>query len=327
MRSLYILAFSLLFITGCSDAIDSAQGEFALQTRNALEILPADIDMAGMVNIQAARQAGFFDRSDSPFSADNLDGENAARFNEFMRLTGFNPEEDVRRVYIAASDNSQKLNQPAFVVYADFDRTRIEAYLDENMPQDVARTTYNDVPVYLLHEEEGTFGFGILNNEMAIAGTQSELHAMIDRVTNGTTGLAGNQSMMELIQRASHPDDAWFAVREMRGDMRDEGHGDIGPRGIGRAASLMDSGVISFGFSGEEVEMTAYGVPRSAASTSDVVDLIKGALALARTTTADENPEMAAMLERVDVRETSGTVRVHTTINNSFFQEISNKHN
>ena len=326
MRSSTLLFAAALVFTGCEGSVGSPDGELALQTRNALEILPAGADMAGMVNLQAARQSAIFEDHESPFSAENLDGESAARFNEFMRLTGFNPEEDVRRVYMTVSKVDGESNHPAFVVYADFDRTRIDAYLDDNTPAEVTRTTYNDTPIYLVSDDDGTFGFGLINDEMAVAGEQSELYAMIDRVTNGTHGLSGDAEMMALIERAAHPDGAWFAVRKIDEGAGDDAHYDGPMAGMGQAALMMGSGVMSFGFGGEEVEMTAVGIPRDNASVGDVADILRGAISLMRTTSQRDNPDLAEMLDRVRVRETGDAVYVQAVLETSFFEGMHEQH-
>ncbi len=318
MRSFLLIPAIALLLFGCGDAANGPAGSLALQTRNALEILPAGEEMAGMVNMQAVRQSSIFEGRDSPFSADGFEGEDASRFNEFMRLTGFNPEEDIRRVYMTASDHDGIRNQPAFVVYADFDRARVDAYLDDNAPAEVTRSTYKDVPVYIVNDDDGTFGFGLINDEMAVAGEQSVLYAMIDRIESGAHGLSEDAEMMALIERTAHPDGAWFAVRGMDADAAGAGHD--GPMvGMGQAASMMGSGVMSFGFEGGGVEMTAVGIPRDNAAVGDVADVLRGAISLMRTTTQQENPEMATMLDGVRVRESGDAVQVQAILEPSFF--------
>lgn len=318
MRPSLILIAAAFVFTGCEGSVGAPDGELALQTRNALDILPAGTDMAGMVNLQAARQSAIFEDHESPFSPENLNGESAARFKEFMSLTGFDPEEDVRRVYMTVSEVGGESNHTAFVVYADFDRARVDAYLDENAPAEITRTTYNDTPIYLVTKDDGTFGFGLINDEMAVAGEESELYAMIDRVANGVHGLSGDAEMMALIERAAHPDGAWFAVRKI--DHHDDAHHDGPMAGMGLAANMVGSGVMSFGFGGDEVEMTAVGIPRDNASVGDVADILRGAISLMRTTSRQENPEMAAMLDGVRVRESSDAVYVQAVLDPAFFE-------
>lgn len=320
MRFSILLAATALVFTGCEGSVGGPNADLALQTRNALEILPAGADMTGMVNLQAARQSAIFENHESPFSAENLNGESAARFNEFMRLTGFNPEEDVRRVYIAVSDTEGRDHHPAFVVYADFDRARIDSYLDENAPAEVSRSTYNDVPVYMVTEDDGVFGFGLINDELAVAGEQAELQAMIDRVANGANGLSGDAEMMALIERAAHPDGAWFAIRSIDHNGGDDDHYDGPMAGMGQAANMMGSGVMSFGFEGNEVEMTAIGIPGNDANVGDVADILRGAISLMRTSSQQDNPEMAAMLDGVQVRESGDAVQVQAVVDPALFE-------
>ncbi len=319
MRISLIIFAAAFILTACEGSVEGPNSELSLQTRDALEILPANVDMAGMANLQAARQSALFEGHESPFSTRNMYGEGAARFDEFMRRTGFNPDEDIRRVYMTASERTDGQSRPAFVVYADFNRARVDAYLDDNSATDVARSTYNDTPVYLFAEDDGTFGLGLINDEMAVAGEQSELYAMIDRIANGTPGLSGDAQMMALIARASHPDGAWFAVRKF--DDRDSASDHDGPMaGMSHAFRLMGSGVMSFGFEGRDVEMTAVGIPRDNASVRDVADMLRGAVAVMRTTSEDGNPAMADMLDGVQIRETGDAVQVQAVLETAFLE-------
>jgi hypothetical protein len=221
---------------------------------------------------------------------------------------------------MTVSEADGESNHPAFVVYADFYRARIDAYLDDNAPAEVSRTTYNDMPVYLVSEDDGTFGFGLINDEMAVAGEESELYAMIDRVANGVHGLSGDAEMMALIERAAHPDGAWFAVRKIEHDDDSPHEGPMA--GMGQAALMMGSGVMSFGFGGDEVEMTAVGIPRDNASVGDVADILRGAISLMRTTSQQDNPEMAAMLDRVHVRESGDAVQIQAVLDPTLFESM-----
>ena len=85
---------------------------------------------------------------------------------------------------------------------------------------------------------------------------------------------------------------------------------------------MMGSGVMSFGFGGDEVEMTAVGIPRDNASVGDVADILRGAISLMRTTSQQDNPEMAAMLDRVHVRESGDAVQIQAVLDPTLFESM-----
>src|SRR5690606_8468328 len=147
--------------------------------------------------------------------------EGAARFDEFVRLTGFDPEEDLERVYVAVTGED---GPPAVVAYGAFDRARIDAYLQGHAPAEarLERTTIGGLPVYLGEEDGRRFGLALVNDQMALAGDEAALRAMIGRVEGGG-GLATDAEMMRLVERVAYGDGAWFAVRNFDAHDDDDG--------------------------------------------------------------------------------------------------------
>src|SRR5690606_38273136 len=114
MRSFLLpLALAGLALAGCESALDAPTADRSLQTRDALEVLPAGADAAAMLNVRAAHESPV-GRRGGPFSVEGMSGEGAARFDEFVRLTGFDPEEDLERVYVAVTGED---GPPAVVAY------------------------------------------------------------------------------------------------------------------------------------------------------------------------------------------------------------------
>ncbi|NNF58226.1 MAG: hypothetical protein HKN04_08280 [Rhodothermaceae bacterium] len=308
MRSLLALTLVAFVFVGCEAALDAPTGDLTLETRDALAVLPADAAFAGMMNFRAMQSSAAVQRATgNQFGVDALEGESKARFDEFVRLTGFNPEEDLDRAYFAVTRADQH-DHPAFVVYADFDRARLDAYIDDNADADLRRTTYNDLPVYLTTEDGDTFGFALVNDEMLVAAQESTLHAMLDRVASGQGGLQSDAAMMRLIERAAHPDDAWFAVRGLDQRSTDDAH-DHSLSGLVEASGQLAEAVISIGFESDGIDMQMAGIPRAGASGGDLADLIRGSIAAMRATSSDE-PEVYEMLDGIRVRESGDAVTV-----------------
>jgi hypothetical protein len=318
MRRLFFfpLAF-LLFAVGCEDV--QSPGELTLQTRSALDVLPGDVTMASMVNVERARGTEVFDSfTDGGFSMQQMTGEGAARFQDFIGATGFNPEEDIERVYFAARADEDD-GAPAFVVYADYDRARLDAYIDEQADLELERSTYADAPVYLMRDDDDEMAFALVNDDMIVAGARAEVYAMLDRIADGSPGLSGNAEMMALIERAGHPDDMWMALRSLPTDRPS-----AGDDAFGQAGRMMENAVLSAGFQRNGVAVQALGLTRADVNTGEVADLVRGAVATMKMG-AKSNRATLETLDRIDVREVRGGVEVETFVSQEALREMSDR--
>ena len=304
MRLALAACVTALALAGCESALDAPTADLSLQTRNALEILPPDADAAGMLDLRAVRQSAL-GRAGGPFTVEGMSGEGAARLDEFVRLTGFDPDEDLRRVYVAVTDEGRSA-APAFVAYGDFDRARLDAYLQDRAPAeaDLERTTIAGLPVFLGTGDDGQrFGLALVNDELALMGEESALRAMIGRVESGG-GLDTDAAMMRLIERAAYADGAWFAARGLDRHSGGDHMGDLT-----NAGGQLGEGVVSFGFESDGVAMQAIGYPRNGASVDDVADLIRGGVAAMKIEARDE-PAAFEALDDVEVRTSGDAVTV-----------------
>ncbi|MEL6616144.1 MAG: hypothetical protein AAFQ43_10420, partial [Bacteroidota bacterium] len=172
--ALLLVGFTL---TGCEDAVSAAGGPVSLQTTEALDILPDGAQMVGMVDFASARQSNALSQvmegEMSPFGADG-----AGEMDRFIRLTGFDPAEDIDRVYVAGSPEAEAA---ALVVYARFDRDRIERAIEQEVPEDeITRTEIEGVPAWIAVEDEGSaFAFALPNDQMMIAGDEATVRTRV----------------------------------------------------------------------------------------------------------------------------------------------------
>lgn len=310
---LYSLAL-LLFAVGCENV--QSPGELTLQTRSALDVLPSDVNMVSMVNVERARASAAFEAfTDGGFSMQQMTGEGAARFNDLIEATGFNPDEDIERVYFAARAHEDDA-APAFVVYAEYDRDRLDAYIDDQADLQLERSTYADAPVYLMQKEGHDMAFALVNDDMVVAGSRAEVYAMLDRLADGSKGLSGNPDMMALIQRAGHPDDMWMALRDLPTDQAA-----ATDDAFGQAGRMMENAVLSAGFQRNGVAVKALGLTRADVNTGEVADLVRGAVATMKMGAKSDRATLET-LDRVDVREVRGGVEVETFVSQEALREM-----
>ncbi len=316
MRRLLPFLTLAFFAVGCENVQSPA--ELTLQTRDALDVLPADADVVGMFNAERARSSDAFETfTDGGFSMHRMGGEGAARFEDFIAATGFDPDEDLHRLYFAASgDEMGKHGAPAFVVYADYDRDRLDDYVGNQPDLELERTTVADVPVYLTMQHDREMAFALVNDDMIVAGSRSEVYAMLDRLADGAKGLSTDAAMMGLIRSAGHPDDMWVAVRDLPGD-----HGSVGESPFGQAGQMMQNVVLSAGFEDDGVAFQLHGVTRPGTSTSDAADLVRGAVATMKMSAKSDRAALDA-LDRVTVREVRDGITVEGFVSEQAFRAM-----
>ncbi|MEM7788382.1 MAG: hypothetical protein AAF594_11710, partial [Bacteroidota bacterium] len=194
---------------GCSDSLGAPGVGSSAQTTDALALLPADAEMAGMMNLASARASGAIDDMLGGSGLEMVTTDGAEDFEAFVRMTGFDPNEDLDRVFLAASETE---GRAAFVAYGRFDRERIERYLADQDEAEFEATEIEGLPVYLLDDDGERAGFALVNAEMVLAGDEATLTDMIGRLG---TQRAPSADLQALLDRVEYPDGAWFVARNL----------------------------------------------------------------------------------------------------------------
>ena len=308
----YSLLLALALLVGCESGVEvAADEELSLKTVNALDILPPDVQLVGMADMQELKANESFPLFDH-LSVENLQGEEAARVRTFLSATGFDPDRDLREVYFAI-EGMDRDEGPSVVAYANFDRDRVQTYVDQNFGDTFAREPYNGVTVYVHRDGDEEAAIAFVNDAMILASPSvARVHAMIDRVQNGGRALRDDAATMALLKSVGDGD-AWVVMRELPDGHR--GHSEMSQlnAAIGQFAFSVDSD--ADGFDGNVV-MT----PREGVSAGDLADLTKGAVALARS--GASKAEETRFLDDVDVRTAGEQVRVRFHADNALFAQM-----
>lgn len=311
MRSSFpaLALLALLFATGCENI--QTPGELTLQTRGALDVLPSNVQTVGMINLDEARTSEAVALATGErFSIMGMNGEHAARFQDFIAATGFDPDEDLHRVYFGVQGGPGPDRMPFFVVYADYDRARLDAYVNDQADLDFERSTYADAPVYASAHDGEEMAFALVNDDMIVASSQAGVFEMLDRIESGSAGLSGNARMMDLVRRADYPDDMWVAVRDLPAsdDVADQDNP------MGQASRMLDDLVLSVGFEDDGLGVNAFGTTRDGASSSDVADLVRGSVSVMKLQIESED-SLFDVLDRVQVDDMDDGVEVKAFLN------------
>ncbi len=195
---------------GCENQIE-APATMTLQTRSAVEVLPMDAQFVGMVNMEAMKKNTAF----NPFETMDAGNEISARINDFIETTGFNPEEDLGEIYVAASDLDENA-KPSFVAYATFDQDRLSTYIEQNLDDRFVRTDYQGITIYKAQEDDKEFAFAVANGNMIVGAAGAEtVEDMLDRINDKGASLSDNAETMALIKATSNGSSAWFVMRDI----------------------------------------------------------------------------------------------------------------
>ncbi len=290
-------------LTACSDTFAAPGIGSSAQTTDALTLLPADASVYGMTNLAAARESNALEAALGETGLGMVSGRGSADFDEFVRMTGFDPATDLDRVYLAGMPGDQ--TRMALVAYGRFDRDRIEQFVARDDEADLEITEVDGIPLYLGAGQDGTRGgFALANNEMVLAGDEATVRAMLARL--GAAGSTPDAELQGLFDRVAYPDGAWFVARGLD-EVGLEIPDDAPPSAL--AARAADGFVVSMAFQNDGVPVRAFVATKPDASTEDVASVIRGGLAAARVGLKDK-PGALDVLDEVEVEAEAGGVRV-----------------
>ncbi len=312
-----LLAGIGLLVSGCSESMGAPGVGSSVQTTDALALLPSDADVVGMMNLRAARESNALDAVTGGSGLGMVSGQGSADFDEFVRMTGFDPNEDLDRVYVAGTDAPGGQGRMAFVAYGRFDRDRIEQYLASQPDAEFDVTQAEGVPVYMMAEEQGErAGFALVNDQMVIAGTESTLMGMLSRL--GTQGTALDADLQALLDRVVHPDGAWFVARGLA-DKTTEIPDDAPPSALAmRSAQGM---VVSMDFQSGGVPVTAFVLTQDGTDTDDMADVVRGGFSAAKVGLKDR-PAAFDVVDRVEVTSKRDGVQIDGFLTPDFLATV-----
>lgn len=307
-----LVAGLALAASGCSDTFAAPGVGTSAQTTEALALLPGDAEVIGMVNLGAARQTDALDAALGEAGLGMVSGRGSQDFDAFVRMTGFDPAQDLDRVYLAAAEGPDGAEgRAAFVAYGRFDRDRIRQYIGQQDDGEFEQTEIGGLTAYFAAEDEGPRpGVVLVNDAMVMAGDEHTLRAMVGRL--GSAAPTADPELQTLLDRVSYPEGAWFAARGFQRHAHD---------GVPLAAQAAEGVVVSMAFERDGVPLRAFVVTRPDADVDDVADAIRGGVAAAKMGMKDQ-PAALDVLDRVDVETASDGVRVQARLTDGFLAAV-----
>jgi len=309
-------------LSACDAELQDTPESMSLTARGATEVMPGDVLAIGMVDLQSIAdnplttpfgEAGVFTR--------HLEGEARARFDDFVSVTGLDPQEDLSEVYAAieAEGSSERVS---LAIYGSFDREATEAYINSRLGDALSRSDYAGVPVYSSTNDRGGIAFALASDEMVVASSNVEgVSAMIDRLQGNGESVADNEALMRRIARASSAGDVWGVALKPASVDAPDGSSEVENQ-LAQLWLAIDAAGGGVDVRSDAMDTRLQFYPAEGVSTADLASLLRGALALAR---AQEgmNDEQRALLDDAEINAEGDFVSFQVTAPNAVFEGIA----
>lgn len=320
---LLLLALLLPLAAGCSDAptgdtsLDETAAPLSAEAQDALTALPAEAAFLAVADAQALRDGGFFDDHGGP----DFTGEAGARLKDFFEATGFDPAQDVRKVYAAKTAGEEDAFQMA--VAADYDRARFREQLDGEWGDRFAQETYRGQPLYRSTRsgDEEAFSFALTSGGLILFAPHPDgVRQMIDRLDSGASSIHQDDEAMRLANQVRGRGDVWFVARGL-GD----GSLQLDPDST-RQGSLHQiervirstAGAVSLSEQAADGELFFY--TQESADPADLEEALEGVLSML-SKRDDLSEDKRRALETVEIGRSGEAVRVSFSFDRSVFEE------
>jgi len=308
-----VLLVAALLGTGCGPSVDDAP-PLPTRTEEALALLPADAQFAGMLDLQDLQQNGGLSFSsergitvqflDSDVTFNPLSSEQQNRLSAFIDATGFEPGSDLHAAYVVGDST-----QPQAVLFAaSYERERLTSELMAQFDARLDTSSYRDTPILRLRPEDGDslsqngtpLQFALMRDGwMALSSDTARLRAIIDRSLSDDAA-PDSPAMMPLVTALGGRGGAWMAVRDLPSQRMAQSANEQRLAQLARA--VRDAGMaLSFRQDGVEgtILLTTNQDP------ADVADVVRGAVSTLKLQ-GDLTTEQQDLLDRITVTEARG---------------------
>lgn len=310
LSSPLLLALCLFVIfSGCESQVEYSEEEISLQAKNAVDVLPSDPSFVGMMNIQDLSSSELGSMVEDEMA--NMD-----ELQDLMDATGFNPEEDLKEIYVAVEEFGGESNPGVSVVaYASLDPNSLEDYIEERAGDELESRTYRGIDFYEFEAGNQMGGFSFVNDDMILMASKSELlEDMVDRLIDEGEALSSNSELMELVSTASTGKSGWFVAEKP--DMDAPAQKSDASEMEEKAKQIfmaVDHFIVAANVDGDEVESQVFLQPNSSVDAGDLSDLIKG-LRSALRADPDMDKQDLDMLDEIKISSSRGQVRIQFTV-------------
>lgn len=319
---LFLFVLAITLFTACDPQFQEVfKASLSPQAKNATDVLPADVAMVAMLNTQDLKSNEYTNVFGDNGLLDEAPDEAMAHMQDFIAATGFDPEQDLDAVYVAASHLGNKSsNTMSMVAYANLDAEELKAYIAQQAGDKLQSRTYRGVDIFEYDHAESP-AFSVVNNDMILAASNGAgVEAMIDRLEGEGASLASNDAMMELVGRASAGQSAWFVTRKPAIDPSGSPANDLQQTAL-QIWSAVDYVVGALNIEAEGLDGQVFVYPNAGVSADDLSSLMNGLIAAAKANPELEDKDLD-MLDDMRAEARGEYVHLGMFVDNSLIQKV-----
>lgn len=320
---LVMLLMAIGLFTACDSQLQSVfKASLTPQAQHATDVLPPDAQMVAMLNTQDLKSNEYTNVFGPNNLLDEAPEEAIAHFNDFIAATGFDPEKDLKEVYLAAGPLDGETKNVALVAYGTIDAEQLQAYVEREAGDELDSYTYSGTTIFTKSGEK-TPALSFVNDDMILAANSADhLEAMLDRLEGDGDALGDNSKMMELITQAAAGQSAWFVARKPdiappTGDMPSN---DLAQNAI-QIFKAVDYVVGALNIESDGLDGQVFVYPNDSVSADDLASLMNGVIAAAKA-----NPELQEkdleVLDDIRARAQDNHVHLNLYVENSLIAKV-----
>ena len=269
------------------------------------------IDVHGAMNTEAAKKA----------IAEN---ESYQKYQEFIKETGLDPQNDVYFVAVALGGNLTEAAavEGSAIVNLRYSRDLLLAKMKEKSAE-LTESEYNGLKVYRFTDpsSQKPTAAVFLDDSNLVAGSEGGVEAVIDVFQKKSESVLANKELMALIDQSNTAALVWSAFL-----IPSEATAKMGENPFLSSLKGIKSLVFSFDYKNQSLmaEIAASGMDESA--NKQVAEMLTGLKSLGAAGAAKE-PKVGELLNKIEITATATQVRISASIPEGLLQELSKKIN
>jgi hypothetical protein len=294
-RRLFLLIAAIsVFLSGCGKTTsqDHVYIDPALYS-----LVPADAQVLIGANLEALRK--------SPVYQQHLSNEFAARLDDFARQTGLDPRKDIWEI-LACSNGTKTV----LMSRGRFSSSELEPQLEKEGAQ---RTRYKTYTLFGDEKNSGVF----MNSSTALAGDTAMVKAILDH-----RDLApATPPILVSVKEVPHSAQFWAVFEGRTLQLPVPESSDLA--NVNKIFSGLQSGTFYSSFA-NGLDFTLAGNATNDENARQINDAIRALLGLLRLNTRNDQKELLAIYDAIDVKQTARRVQVSAHIKEDLVDQLFN---
>jgi len=272
-----------------------------------LSLIPADAKGVFFVNFNKAMTTEIVSNAIK-------EDKNYQKYQEFVEMTGIDPQKDVYFVAVSVTEAMEKeKTKGAAIINLKYDKETLLSLIKAKAAeegQELQEEEYSGVLIYAWKEENGDKPyFSFIDDSNIIAGDDTGVKSIIDVLQKKKENVFKNEALSALIEKANKDAMLWGAIL-------------IPPEAMSKAASqnpmlssLEGINAVSmyFDYKNKNIIAEIKVISSDEAKNQQVADLLNGLKAMGGMA-ATEKPEIGELINKIEITSTEDHVKIYASI-------------